>query len=322
MSEININLKATQTTTPLASEAKVEEKFKADAPSFSDVLEEKKTKEEAKEAKEEKRHQILQEEDNKEEEARKEAERLQKEVSGVFSDEELSPMQKFIYQLVYQNPSTMGLDQKALLGKGSGQEALKLGEVGLKELQKMLAERGIKLSQLNAKQLMILSTKQSKVEVTYFLDNLMKELQAQKEQESGKLNELARVKKTKKKAQTAGAILTGQTSLPLEQFFQTAKLATFKSNTEMERRILSQVLSEMNITQVQNRSEVAIRLNPEYLGEVKLNMTVEGGKVSVNFRTTSRQTRDVLEKNIGELKKAFQDSGLAVGELKVILEEA
>ena len=111
--------------------------------------------------------------------------------------------------------------------------------------------------------------------------------------------------------------------VPLSHFFETAVHTQFKTGTMMEQQIMDQVMQKMEINSEKTKSEVAIRLNPEYLGEVKLNMTVdkEKGTVSVDFKTTSRAARDTLKGNLKGLEEAFKAAGLKMEKFEVTLDD-
>ena len=71
------------------------------------------------------------------------------------------------------------------------------------------------------------------------------------------------------------------------------------------------------------KSEVALKLNPEYLGEVRLSMTVDKdkGTVSVNFRTGSKTAKKALEGNIKSLEEAFSAAGLKLDKFEVSIDD-
>ena len=183
-----------------------------------------------------------------------------------------------------------------------------------------MAQRGISFNQLNAKELSKLTTVHSRVEVTNFLNQLFKKLRTEgkdknitastdmfmkeeskeKDQKVNEAEDMKRMvnnpddKEAEKLASTNADKLKG---VPLSDFFQGAKLTEFKQGSAMEQQILKQVMDQMDIKTEKAQSEVSIRLNPEYLGEVKLNMKVDKdkGTVSVRFNTTSREARKALE---------------------------
>ena len=65
---------------------------------------------------------------------------------------------------------------------------------------------------------------------------------------------------------------------------------------EQRQNVLDQIIKHVEVRNFQNQTEMNLRLNPEYLGELKINMqhTKDGG-VTTTIQTSSRVTRKLLE---------------------------
>ena len=229
----------------------------------------------------------------------------------------------------------------------AGNQINNQGQVGLRDLRKLMTERGISFNQLDSKELVKLSSMHNRGEVTNFLNQLMKKLRNKDKNMFSLGNQIAKDKmdlKDKKVNETeenkkasdkpdkelerlreasASDNMDKLKGVPLSHFFETAVHTQFKTGTMMEQQIMDQVMQKMEINSEKTKSEVAIRLNPEYLGEVKLNMTVdkEKGTVSVDFKTTSRAARDTLKGNLKGLEEAFKAAGLKMEKFEVTLDD-
>ena len=61
-----------------------------------------------------------------------------------------------------------------------------------------------------------------------------------------------------------------------------------------------------------------LRLNPEYLGDVKIKLTHgEDGKVKANFETTSKLTSEILAESKEELMEQAQGNGVSIASMDV-----
>ena len=60
-----------------------------------------------------------------------------------------------------------------------------------------------------------------------------------------------------------------------------------------------------------------MRLDPPSLGQVKLEMRMDAGRVTVLLSSASESARSLLRDNLGSLRQALEDRGLAVDRLAV-----
>ena len=63
--------------------------------------------------------------------------------------------------------------------------------------------------------------------------------------------------------------------------------------------------------------QVSIRLHPEELGVVHVELHVEAGVVNVSVHAEGDATRDLLRQNLGQLRQQLANSGLATGHFDV-----
>ena len=67
----------------------------------------------------------------------------------------------------------------------------------------------------------------------------------------------------------------------------------------------------------QRGGSLVMRLDPPSLGQLKLEMTMQAGRVSVVMTTAAETARGLLNTNLGMLRQALEDRGLAVERLTV-----
>lgn len=99
-----------------------------------------------------------------------------------------------------------------------------------------------------------------------------------------------------------------------------SKEAGEAARAEQRRQIMDQILAQIDVKNVANQTEMNLRLNPEYLGEVKITLVHDDeGGVRANFQTTSKATREVLSENSEELISQARGKGVRIGAMNVTL---
>jgi flagellar hook-length control protein FliK len=63
--------------------------------------------------------------------------------------------------------------------------------------------------------------------------------------------------------------------------------------------------------------QVSIRLQPEDLGVVHVEMHLEAGTVNVSLHADGDATRDMLRQNLGQLRQQLASTGLSTGRFDV-----
>ena len=87
-----------------------------------------------------------------------------------------------------------------------------------------------------------------------------------------------------------------------------------------EHEVLNQFINRFQITSRNMESRINIRLNPEELGEIKLDITVKEGSIRANVFAQNEATRAIVEKNLSRLKSILEDQGFTVEEIAVFAE--
>jgi len=320
------------------SSQKLEQKEENTDYSFGDALAEKETETDKKEKKEMAELEIERTESQSEVNKRENEKFLERQNILISSSNLASGQQMANNMPMMKNP----VNTPDMKHAARGNQIANQGDVGLKDLQKLMAQRGITFGQLDQQQLGKLSTTHSKAEVNNFLNQLAKklrydndkndlltgtellgdkkEVKGEKVKETGKKEQLG---DRKEELEAAAENIDKKQGVPLSQFFDQAKLSEFKQGSPMEQQILKQIMDRMEINTEKAKSEVAMKLNPEYLGEVRLNMTVDKdkGTVSVNIKAGSKTAKKALEGNVQSLEAAFSAAGLKLDKFEVSIDD-
>jgi flagellar hook-length control protein FliK len=69
--------------------------------------------------------------------------------------------------------------------------------------------------------------------------------------------------------------------------------------------------------QLDGSYQVTIRLQPEELGAVHVELHLEGSTVNVSLHADGDATRDMLRQNLGQLRQQLESGGLTTGRFDV-----
>lgn len=227
----------------------------------------------------------------------------------------------YLYQLMYKNPDAMSLAERQSLKLDSASSS----GVGLRELQTMLNERGVNMRDLSFTQLANLTKSSSRANVNQFLDTLIQEQQkgegkqetaTQKAAATTDAGQAASASKAEGKQPTPDNNLVAEAIRQANQAAPTPQAA----RTQKRQEVINQIVNHMEMRNLANRDELHLKLNPEYLGELKIKLTQgENGEVSARFITTSDETREVLADSKADLRKRVEEKGIRFGAIEVDL---
>lgn len=239
---------------------------------------------------------------------------------------DVSSMANYLYNVVLQNPDAMAMSEK---------QALHLGEfskeaVGLKDLQKMLAQRGLNLSNLSFTQIAQLTQRNNRSQITSFLDHLTTEMrpkpdaatlaEAGQVQQKADRGKAAHEDEGRKDAQAhevqAQAKPTTQPELqvPVAQAPVPSQAAqeALEARREERENVIQQIIKKMEIRSVGDRTELTLKLNPEYLGDLRVQLTTQNGRMEARFETSSKEVRKYIEEGMAVLRQGFSSQGLSL----------
>lgn len=232
--------------------------------------------------------------------------------SDVAKDSKFKPkLNEFLQNSASKDPATLSMAERQLfqVGEFSAQQGKSLGGMA-----QMLAGHGIDMSSFSPQQVMSMLSRMDVKE----LGKVMSQLQA-----SGfKVDEdsLKALKEQFDLQQNPGSDKTPPKDFNLQEFMSagTPKDAGEAARQEQRRMVMDQILSNIEVRNVANQTEMNLRLNPEYLGEVKITLfhDDEGG-VRAKFQTTSKLTSEVLSESKDDLMSQARGKGVRIGTMDV-----
>ncbi|MBI5184617.1 MAG: flagellar hook-length control protein FliK [Nitrospinae bacterium] len=90
-----------------------------------------------------------------------------------------------------------------------------------------------------------------------------------------------------------------------------------KPQEVFERSVLDQIVSKASLINRNGQNEMRIQLDPPSLGTIKVQVSVAGDNVTAKLMTDNSIARDILEKNIHQLRDSFSEQGLKVQQMSV-----
>lgn len=85
--------------------------------------------------------------------------------------------------------------------------------------------------------------------------------------------------------------------------------------------VVDQIMQQIEVRNFANRTELNFKLNPEYLGELKVKLVHTDDGIRADFETSSRKTRQLLRDGEEELKTQAATKGVRMRSMKVSLVE-
>ncbi len=90
---------------------------------------------------------------------------------------------------------------------------------------------------------------------------------------------------------------------------------------EMETDIVRQIVQRMSLRSDGRQSQMQIRLKPEFLGNLRMDVITENRLVMVRMTAESQSVKEMIEQNIGLLKTELQQQGLQVQKVDVTVSQ-
>lgn len=84
-----------------------------------------------------------------------------------------------------------------------------------------------------------------------------------------------------------------------------------------QNEIIQQVIEKSKISANKEHNEITIKLKPEILGNIRLNISTENQQVTIKIMADSSMVKEVLENNLHQLKHGFVSQGLEIGSFDV-----
>ncbi|WP_053345328.1 flagellar hook-length control protein FliK [Peribacillus butanolivorans] len=103
----------------------------------------------------------------------------------------------------------------------------------------------------------------------------------------------------------------------LEQFVLTAAKGGQTVSQEEFVKQFESILSKANFTGANGVNKLLIKLNPEHLGSLRIELIQKDGMMTAKILATSAQAKDMLEKQIHGLKHAFNGQNIQIEKIEV-----
>lgn len=81
--------------------------------------------------------------------------------------------------------------------------------------------------------------------------------------------------------------------------------------------VIKQVAEHVDVNLVEDKSEMIIKLKPDHLGKVTVEIAVENGNIVAKFLAESQKVKEILESNMQDLKDHLAKQGMVVQDLSV-----
>lgn len=97
----------------------------------------------------------------------------------------------------------------------------------------------------------------------------------------------------------------------------TDKLVNKTADMQEQIEIIKQVSEHVDVNLLEDKSEMIIKLKPDHLGKVTVEIAVENGNITAKFLAESQKVKEILEANIQDLKDHLANQGMVVQDLSV-----
>jgi hypothetical protein len=83
--------------------------------------------------------------------------------------------------------------------------------------------------------------------------------------------------------------------------------------------VIRQIIQHVELRNIGNRTELSLKLNPEYLGEMRIKLIKDGENITAQFQTVSPVVREAIEESQEELMSTLNEYGVKLNKVKVDL---
>ena len=88
------------------------------------------------------------------------------------------------------------------------------------------------------------------------------------------------------------------------------------------RELAKQITEQIKVLNKPSNNEIKLQLEPDFLGKVKMDLKVNGGKVTARFMVDNILVKNHLDQNISQLKSTLINQGFNVDNLEVNAEDS
>jgi flagellar hook-length control protein FliK len=91
------------------------------------------------------------------------------------------------------------------------------------------------------------------------------------------------------------------------------------SDKDTQTDVIRQIVQRMTLRGERQQSQMVIRLKPDFLGNVRLQVTTEGQQVVVRMDAESAMVKEIVEQNMAHLKAELSQHGLEIQKFEVFV---
>lgn len=92
-----------------------------------------------------------------------------------------------------------------------------------------------------------------------------------------------------------------------------------ESTKAFQTTVMDQIVSKAAIRSIQGRNEIQIRLKPDFLGNVQMNVAGDKDQMVVRILTDQPVVKDIIETHLHQLKADLQNQGLTIDRFDVMV---
>ncbi len=219
-------------------------------------------------------------------------------------------LQTYLNTLALKDPAKLSIAER---------QALQVGEfakekVGLNELQRMLLDRGLNIRDLSYNQLTNLTQGGDQSRLARLLDQMVRD---QLDRPETRTSTEQMVASASSNSQNRLEALMAEESMQLKEASKTGQ----SQRAEARQNLMDQILQHIEVRNLANQTEINLKLNPEYLGELKIRLSQGEDGIKAGFETSSKLTRELLEDHEDDLVSQVQAKGVDLQQVSVRLVE-
>ena len=237
----------------------------------------------------------------------------------------MSPLLNYLYNLMYKDPNALSGVEKRMAGLDK-MAIHNQYDVQYNQLKQMLSQRGMKLSDLNFVQMSKLAQTKTTSQVNAYLDQLAKEMKTKGSDKDGLKNLVEKGKEAQARraeGKTARDVQR-ENAQNLKEAMGEHKASQADKSQELFNRkeAMNQIISKIDIRNLNEQTDMVMKLNPEYLGELKLMINMKDDRLAARFETTSKEVQQLISESMDELTALFKRKGLKFADARVSLVDA
>ncbi len=83
------------------------------------------------------------------------------------------------------------------------------------------------------------------------------------------------------------------------------------------KEIAEKIVEKANLIKINGKTELALTLKPDWLGEIKIKISSKDGVLSIQLLSSNQNAKDIIEEQLEELKNLLASNNLNIGSLNV-----